>query len=274
MTDAQILSMPFPEYLGHPAVSRSLLWNAYPLKRRPPKTWAHAMHGEPKRTGPTDFGSAVHAAVLEPYLYDDTVLCGPEDRRGAKWSVPKELADKNGQILLTKSDYDKCCAMQAALLAEPQIGDLLSGEGNLREKTIIWRDEETGVECKIRPDLIVPDRKIIIDLKTAANASKEGFQESVNDYGYHVQEAMYKEGHRELSGSEFDFFFLVVETEPPYEFNVFQLTDAYSAMGYNIFRSQLYDYKKCADRNYWPGYPREVIDIDVPPWVRDESIEE
>jgi len=269
--EPQILSMPFPEYLGYPAVSRSLLWNSWPLKRRPPKTWAHAMRSEPKRTGPTDFGSALHAAVLEPYSFDDIVLCGPYHRRGNKWSVPKELADKNGQILLTRADYEKCCAIQASLLAEKEIGDLLTGEGNLREKTIIWTDEETGIECKIRPDLIVPDQKIIIDLKTAANASKEGFQSSIAEYGYHVQEAMYREGHAVLSGSEFDFFFLAVEPEPPFEFSIFQLSDSYSCAGYNIFRSQMLEYKQCAARNHWPGYPREVVEIDLPPWMRDES---
>ena len=116
-----------------------------------------------------EFGKAVHAL-----LFDDQeeisrlVVCPYEnykkqvarDWRDAQWA--------DGNIIITEDDFTAIKAMHDTLAAEPNVPELLTaGEP---EKSMIWKDQETGVWLKSRPDRI-PTDAVLADLKTCDTAN-------------------------------------------------------------------------------------------------------
>ncbi|NBO40554.1 MAG: hypothetical protein EBU92_03265, partial [Betaproteobacteria bacterium] len=45
------------------------------------------------------------------------------------------------------------------------------------ENSMFWTDQETGIECRARPDIIRPDG-LIVDLKTTQDAGASAFAKS------------------------------------------------------------------------------------------------
>lgn len=157
------------------------------LKVLDSKSPAHFKYGKFTESPALAQGSGIHAAVLEPHDFDNQIACGPDTRRGNAW---KEAVEKNpGKIVLPKPDYDKCLHIRDAVWANDHIARLLGQNDKLVEHSAFG--EVSGVQCKVRPDCALPSQGIILDLKSAADASKEGFGKAVFNFGYHLQEHMY-----------------------------------------------------------------------------------
>ena len=62
------------------------------------------------------------------------------------------------------------------------------------EVAIFWIDEETGVPCRIKVDVLGAD--IAADLKTTRNVYDVGY--SIVDFGYHRQVGFYLEGINQI----------------------------------------------------------------------------
>lgn len=65
-------------------------------------------------------GTAVHTAILEPHLWPDGYLRGPDaDRRAKEWKEAQEEADRYGLILMKRDDFDKVDMMAASVASHP-----------------------------------------------------------------------------------------------------------------------------------------------------------
>lgn len=160
-----------------------------------------------------NLGTAVHAAILEPEEYSKNYVVMPQlnlrtkDGKAAKALFEEENADK---IVLTSDEAKKIELMKASVMAHPDAGSLFHLPDGKAEQSIFWKDIETGLMCRFRPDFMSVDHQVIVDLKTTADIDK--FHFSASDYGYHRQQAFYQEGFLQHFGCEATFLFVVIST--------------------------------------------------------------
>jgi exodeoxyribonuclease VIII len=257
--------LPAGEYHAHPARSKSYLWKLYS------GTPAHAEFGETETTPVMDLGTAVHFAALEPDKFESDLIRGPDDRRGNKWKDALEEAAAYGKLVLTSGDYDKAGRMGDSLRKLPIVRQLSEAQ-ILREPSAFWRDEETGLECRCRPDIYCPAFEIMADLKTTGDASPFIWSKRAADMGYHAQEAWYTDGWQLAGGDRVEgFVFIVVETDYPHLAAAYELTPEAVHEGRLAMRKALLTYRDCRDSGEYPGYPAEVQSLDLPGWAYKET---
>ncbi len=189
------------------------------------------------------------------------------------------LAEAVGRkTIIQDEDWARLMGMQKMLLAHPTIGGLFD-EGR-PEVSAYWTDEETGVLCKIRPDWLLPikatdhHRHMLIDLKSAIDASQEGFERAVYNFGYHISAAMYLEGWEKATGEDLSGYFLFVaqEHQRPYALAPYPIDDDALAIGKVRFHEALRVYAACLESDEWPGYPANFQPVGLPPWaIRKEQ---
>lgn len=213
-----------------------------------------------------DLGHAAHRLVLG--VGPELVLIPAAEWRSD--AVKAQVAEVRtaGGVPLKAADWDAVHGMAGALQAHPFASKLLSG--GVPERTLIWRDDETGVMCRAKVDWLAPDG--IVDYKTCDKASPEHLRKAVHNYGYHIQAAFYLRGFRAVLPVEVPFFaFVAQEKDPPYLVTVFQLTQDALDYGDRQCADALQIYRDCSEANEWPGYTADIEDIGLPPWVRTEE---
>ena len=151
-----------------------------------------------------DVGSAFHAMLLEPHKFDSEYFVGLDipKRSNAEKAAHAEHEDANkGKILISSQDKKMLDLMVGSVNAHP-MSAILKRENGVAEKSIFWRDPETSLVFKIRPDFVCKhgDHHTIIDVKSVANVND--FEKSVGDRRYHVQDAFYSWVYENAVGVE------------------------------------------------------------------------
>lgn len=237
------------------------------------------------------FGSAYHSFVLEPekfeseyYIWDDTSVCqvligeGYKSPRATKdykaWqeSEMRIIGDKH---IVKKEEFERIKAMKDRLFSHPYANMLLSkgdpevGIGGTI-KTIAGE-----IEVKLKPDYIKVAKHIIVDLKTAADASMDGFTKAAADRDYHIQAAFYSDMVELMAGDnrKQTFIFIAQEKVRPYAFNLFEASPQFIGQGRYEYEMLLQLYKYCLDNDKWPGYqcfcPNRygLLELNLPKWA-------
>jgi hypothetical protein len=241
------------------------------LRRSPLHYFDQFLAEDREKKPPTEAmlkGTALHTAILEPQLWDSTIAVPPHafDRRT---KVGKELAaefakESAGKIVLSPDDADEVRRMADAVRNHPAARFLLELPGR-REASYTWTDQVTGLECKTRPDWHSEDRRIVVDVKTAQDASRAEFSRSISNYEYHVQAAW----NLDAQGGEL-FLSLVVENARPYGVAVYPASEAMLEAGRRRIQSGMAQLAECWRTNSWPGYGNVIqAPIDLPGWCRD-----
>lgn len=134
---------------------------------------------------------------------------------------------------------------------------LTAGE---QEVSMFW--EESGLKFKCRADNLTPN-KIIVDLKTAKDASYYGFRSSVKAYGYDVQDVMYRRGVKAAYDLEMlpSFVFVVQEKEPDYEVGIYELSDSMIWKASAKLDEAIAGLQVCFETGEWGGYKDEIVTI-------------
>lgn len=258
------------EYRQHEGISRSQLWKI----RESPEKFKYAMEHPEEPTPALLFGTMVHKLVLEPDTFDEEFIVAPEvDRRTkegkAAWSQFEE--DAAGRQIVKQADFQKAQEMVVALQAVPMIQTLLAGR---HEVPLFWTDELTGEPCKVRLDILheMPDdRLLIVDYKSANDATTEAFIRSAINYGYDFQVGMYAEGVLQNYGQrKIDFLFIVQEKDPPYAANILLADELIAKRGFDLFRELLGIYHNCKTTGNWYGYlgPDDTLNtLGLPAWM-------
>lgn len=157
--------------------------------------WARNAPVDVDKLKTLDFGSAVHCQLLEPEKFGDEYAIAPEVNRATKAGKEEFAAfelSAGDKCVLSADEYKKLDFMTRSALSHPTYGQLLSG--GYSEVSIIWRDADTGLLCKCRPDKLIKfgNQWFCLDVKTTD--SIETFFKSIGDYDYHRQQAFYEDG--------------------------------------------------------------------------------
>lgn len=248
----------------------------------PPSTPAHyrASQDEPETTSKVyDYGHAAHKMVLgeggqifmlDPAIHGVDAKGKRSDRPAScgKWIAASKAARNEGKIPMAKAEIQKAQRMAGRVYQNPLAAALLA-EGK-PEVSGYWHDDETGVRLRVRFDFLPdrPGRLIIVDYKTAEDASQDAFERACASYGYHIQDAWYREAARQL-GIDDDpaFIFIVQEKKPPYEVNVIQLDPEHVELGARQARRAIETFAQCRESKQWPGYGDGPVTAKLPAWA-------
>lgn len=219
----------------------------------------------PRTSAAFDIGHAVHARVLgtglQAIAYPEDLLAsnGAASTKAAKdWA--QEQRD-NGFVPMKSVEVNVIRKISDAVLAHPEARQIL--EQHHRETSVFATSPE-GVDIRARFD-IYGDTEAA-DLKTTTDASPRGFLRHVVDYGYHVQEAWYRDTHRYATGNELERFrFIAVETSGPYQVAVHTLDDLFQQIGATLARTARDLYATCRETGIWPGVEGELL--GPPNWM-------
>ena len=258
-------------YHAHSAVSKSHLdlvaksplhyWSRYLDPNRVPQEPTAAMA----------IGSAVHTHVLELDQWDAQYVVAPAgiDRRTkvgkAEWEVFQTAIGT--RTVISREDADLVMRIGRSVLSHPAAAYLLGLPGKA-ETTHMWIDEISGLQCKCRPDWLLDDGSMIVDLKTTEDASPKEFQRSIAKWRYHVQASWYLDGLQHATGKRPEqFVFIAVEKKPPYACAVYVADQQMIEIGRDTARRDLDKLNVCKAADYWPGYSDGIEQINLPPWM-------
>src|SRR6185503_6781624 len=279
-----VFDYPIERYHSGEGISRSALWT---FKQLPHKFWYQYMSGEyePQKTSRAFyFGSLVHTLVLEPHLFSEEYCMKPKlepmpeavrlkdvgrEQFEQIKSARAEVAERNNaikaefeqqvesKIVLSDEDFSLAMDMRNSVVLNSTAVELMRGAKF--EQSIYWRHEPTGLICKARPDIW--NGRIVADLKTTADASYRGFQQSAYKDGYFLQAAMMYEALKSI-GEPFDnFVYICVEKMPPHSIALYMLDDEALQFGIDMFHALMERIAICFEKNVWPDYGIQKITI-------------
>ena len=233
-----------------------LSYSALKAFAKSPNHYLAYINREVQETAAMVLGTAAHCAILEPQSFQERYAVAEKvDRRtkAGKEAWQRFQEDSAGKIVLTSEQNLDVLAMAdgvnkndeaAALLRHCKFEQPVEGEIG-------------GVTFKGVADAIAPNA--VIDLKTSADASPNGFGRQAANLGYFMQAAIY----RLLTGVD-KFYWIVVENSAPYNVSVFK-PDEESLIA---AEAQLYDLIEAFKA--WDGepagYAQHVETLTLPLW--------
>jgi hypothetical protein len=219
----------------------------------------------PEPTPAMVFGTAAHAAVLEP----ERLICMPKfDKRtkAGKEAAAEFEAEHAGRdvVIVEPETYDTVRALAESVRRHPVAARILNqGEPELSAFGIV-----DGVLCKARPDWWDKSTGICADLKTCQDASPAGFARSVANFRYHVQNAFYPDVMGGEGGVNVEsFVFIACERHPPFLVGVYVLDAEALEMGRAEYQQDLALYKECVESGSWPGLSERIEVLSLPKWA-------
>jgi exodeoxyribonuclease VIII len=215
------------------------------------------------------FGAAFHCGLLEPLTFPELYAIQPDfgDRRfaGPKKEHAAWMSANTGKTIVSLRDAAQIEKMIASVHAHPLASRLV--KDGRPELTARWRDDETGLECKVRSDYYVESLGMIVDAKSTFDAGRESFAKSVAKFGYHRQCALYANGFGALGLPVQHFVFLAVEKVPPYAIAVYSLDQDAVARGHAAVRGDMNVLAECMRTGIFPSYPTSIQELSLPPWA-------
>jgi len=228
---------------------------------RSPSHYHAYLDGDGSADEGDNLGSAIHAAVLEPDRFAAEYIYYDGERRGNAWKEFK--AENAGKMIQTRAEYAQVQGMCKALMAHKDFPLWLALQKAQREKSVFWRDEETGVQCRVRFDAIFAPY-VTWDLKSTTDARPSQFVKQAVRLDYDLQAAMYSEGARRFTGQDIPFIFVAIETQAPHGIWLHTAGQSMLENGRTKFRRALSIYKACSDNQCWPGYNNPSSTLEFP----------
>lgn len=210
-------------------------------------------------------GTAVHLALLEHDRYLHELQIGPSnDRRTKAWQEwdavtlsPLKLTPEESLSVEKIRESIRNKLSGTAL-------KLLTGKGT-NEASVVWCDVRTGTYCKARADRItrIGKQPVLIELKTARDASPRAFARACREFSYDIAAAWYLRGFGLMLPEVPErLIFVAVETEPPYAVGVYELPEIALQRAAEECERYLHEYTACVATRSWPGYTDDVVTLN------------
>lgn len=235
-------------------------------------SWQKAAPVDTQKLKELDMGTALHCLLLEPDEFDRRFIVAPEFNRRTNDGKAEEKSflascESSGMTVMTSDEGRKLLLMRDSAMAHSGARWLLEADGHA-ESSIYWEDSETSELCRIRPDKYLSQQPVIVDVKKVADMDR--FPRHIEEFRYHVQDAMYREGYRQHFG-EYPIFVFIAVSETidcgRYPTRVFQLHEDDSQVGYELFQRDIQTYHECRLSGNWGG----IEEIRRPAWARSKD---
>lgn len=200
-------------------------------------------------------GRAFHLLILQPKLAHLI----------ATFDATKTLASKAGtafleanpdKIVLTADELHEVLLWTSALLKHSKIERLIDSCSVEHE---FYSDVESSygpIHCKAMLD--AHNDQLIIDLKTT-DKSAQDFMWEAKKYSLDVQAAWYQFMTKKEDGRQRDFYFVVVEKNPPFGVLIYKAGDEFIAKGWEKCEKAIELYGQAIVTDLWPAYDSNNI---------------
>lgn len=249
-----------------------------------PKTFRHTFFiaGKKELTKSMKLGRLAHMAILEGEKFKYNFIVEPiHEGRTKKGEITnslncQEVKDAKAAwwadlppsaIVTTIEEKDTLLGMIDSLLSHGEANKYLSA--GIAEVSGYYVDPDTGIACRVRPDFICRERRIITELKTSDDAREEAFRWKVNGerdaYWYDFQLAMQVEGFFQIENQPLELAaWIAIEPHGAYEVAVHPMTIPTQEVGHIKYRRALTRLKESIDTNCWPGIQNGETSFIVP----------
>lgn len=258
-------NQPESEYRAtKPELSQSVLKT---ILAQSPAHARYSMDNPTESTPAQRLGTAAHTRILEgAEVFAKRYAVAPScDRRTKEGKATYEdfLAEHGGKEIISADDRTQIEGMAVAVETHPLAGALF--KGGVPEVSAFG--SINGASIKGRFDYFHQADSVIVDFKTCLDASHDEAQRYAVKYGLHVQQFVYSEIYRSITGRlPADFVFVLVEKNPPFGVAVIRLTkEAVEAARSQVVKA-LEIWTQCEQSGVWPAYGDNVITVDLPAW--------
>lgn len=275
-------NIPFDEYQRLKAVnSTSLKEMSYS-----PLHCYYAFTNGREDTDALSLGRTAHAAIFEPERFKNFLVVpeftgltkdGKESTRSAEAIEKKKkwLEQHKDSEFVEQEEYDTAKELAESCYNHPATKALLETK-SYNELTGVWRDEATGLLCKIRIDRLINYKhqdKVYPTILDAKTFSKRVISHNVNreiyDRKYYFQKAFYIKGVNAILNPEnkTQSILIFVETQSPHGVLPYQLGQSWIVAGAWEVNDALKRFKECQDKGEWAGYESTIVQSTPPSWA-------
>lgn len=221
-------------------------------------------------------GAAAHWLLLGEAGFGARFELRPEKAPdGREWhaanaSCKKWMADQiiAGKTVVKPDQMKHIRGMAKMLERHPMVQQgLFAGEAEL---SLIWKDKETGLWLKSRPDVLPAAGEIRCDLKTTTDAAPQACSRTIAEFNLHMQAALVCEAQEALFGYErrdTDCWLAFIETSPPYAVAIRPIDENAIAWGRSLNRRALRKLATAIEKDEWPAYDQDHETVSLPPWI-------
>jgi len=221
-------------------------------------------------------GSAIHAALLEPYLYDEQYTLR-QDISSRNSKEYKELASKLApEYILIGSEVDTVSWMVWSSQMNDDFMDYMNTKGS-SEVSMFAECPETGLMLKCRFDRLSDTLAYPLDVKSCRDASERGFSNAFGQYKYHIQAAFYLYVLKLATGIEYNqFAFFAIENSPPYRNCMYYIGEESLELGYREMYAALDKLVACKENESlkYEGIVLPSNEINVPAYLLDNEYDD
>lgn len=241
------------------------------------------------------FGNAFELALLDKNEFAQRVAIMPDSKwvEGAMavkdYSNPRNSSfyqsakeewaanNKGKYVILDKGEKESWEAIQHMLDSVYQdsvIQKLI--ENTEYQLSIFWTDPETGLKLKTRPDICKRKKNVIVNVKTVNDGSPESFARECAKWDYPIQAAIEMQGCLKSGLMEKidNYFWLVLEKEPPYNATIYEFAEKDIEMFTDRVQYYFTKIRQAQKQNLWPGYTDRadnkygILTVEIPLWYR------
>lgn len=273
ITEPGVYDLPAEIYHADPVIGGSLSSNGAKKLLLPgcPAIFKAWRDGGSEHKDAFDFGRAAHHRVLG--FGEPVVVVDADSWRSKAAQDRREEAYQAGHTPILAKDDAVIDDMAVALQQHPMARLLLDPASGDPERTLIWRDQETGVMCRALVDHLRHPRPRqrfpVVDYKTAAEVDPESIEKAIASYLYYGQGAWYVDGAEELGMSTGPGRFILIfqRKTAPHLVVCAELSADDIGRGHERNRYARALYRRCADTDTWPGYAdAHVLPVHLPTW--------
>lgn len=224
-------------------------------------------------------GSAFHDALFTPGRFADHYSVEPEPpadinkrtKEGKeafkKWETEVLLPFQKSKVGLTTDEIQMIASMKQKADRHELFQSIL--QGSKKEITIFFRDQETGILLKTRPDVLNEQVLICMDAKTTNDARPTEFRKTIAIFDYDKQAALQIDGVKAVTGKTFDFVFSAHEKTEPFGIALYRLDEAVLDVGRTLYKRDLKYISEAMSGKAFKSYPTDIVSIGLPAWAFD-----
>ncbi|HEV7433862.1 MAG TPA: PD-(D/E)XK nuclease-like domain-containing protein [Pseudorhizobium sp.] len=280
------------DLLDGPSVSKSALKWLIPTHGGSPKAfWGrwkqNSDHVEQESSKALDFGKAAHCLLLGDEVFSERFVVRPihrpddmglPEKERRQWNANANdckafLADaeKRKLTVITPEQFDRIRRIHADASRYPLVqAGILNGR---IERSMFWKDPETRIWLRARPDALPQADGVYADLKTAGKFDEDFLERQIFDAGYYLQAAITRMVCRGL-GIPFETFTLlyVLNDDVPDTAHV-EIDEFDIDRGERAVRWCLRTIRRCLDAGEWPGarpFNEGERRIQMKVWAKDK----
>ncbi|NIY47315.1 PD-(D/E)XK nuclease-like domain-containing protein [Cedecea colo] len=221
-------------------------------------------------------GTAIHAALLEPTVFEKEFLLKPDISTRASKEYKTLAADSDPEKILIGNEVDTINRMIESAQLNNDFIDYLSTKGR-SEVSMFATCPTTGLKLKCRFDRLSDSHPYPLDVKSCRDATQRGFSQAFGQYHYHVQAAFYLYVLKLVTGRELNqFAFFAIENTAPFKNCMYYIGEDSLELGRKVMFEAMDMLLGCMDDPslQYEGMVLPSSEINVPGYLFEEEFDD